>query len=159
MQKAWVCRVACCDLNAVEVVKSTIFVSEMCPPLPVSVWTRGGKSIPPSSWSVYLTCSCSGSLQRYNTVRHNICLTHERVLFARLFIIQNICYLLCAEHLRSCSPNQGWKIRQRKQRLREGRCKEKYMEGCFTKIEQKRPWVQFWIFFFFFYWFGCVRKY
>lgn len=43
--------------------------------------------------------------------------------FARLFIIL-ICYLLYAEHLCSCSPNQGWKHRERKQRVREGRCME-----------------------------------
>ncbi len=69
------------------------------------------------TWSIYLPCSCPGSLQWYNTDRHNICLTHEKH-FCKLII--QICYLLCAELLCSCGWSQGWKNRERKHRVRGG---------------------------------------
>ena len=48
----------------------------------------------PSSWSIYLTHSCSGSPQRCSTDSHNICLAHEKSSsskYATCFFAANSC--------------------------------------------------------------------
>lgn len=86
-------------------VSSTEVESSGTPAQPLSV-----------SWRIYLTPSRSGStFQRSNADRQdNICLPHEKGFCVHI----QICYLLCAELLRSCGPNWGWKNRERKRGVR-----------------------------------------